>query len=98
MLSGIKLSTNSCSKPVCIFANIGKTLNIANATVNSGTMEMMVVKVKLLAVNPKWSLLKRSRNVQAVFFHGKVSASRIKSSNHAFNLSMPLSCHWKRHI
>ena len=60
-------------------ANIGNTLKIASATVNSGTMEMMVVKVKLLAVRPRWSSLKRSRSVHAVFFHGKVSASRIKS-------------------
>ena len=58
---------------------MGNALNTASATVNNGTSEMVVVKVRLLAVMPRRSSRKRSRSVRAVFCQGKFSVSRHKA-------------------
>ena len=60
MVSGTRL----CRKYFCSAswndANIGKAEKIASATVTSGTSEISVVKVRLLAVRPRWSSRKRA--------------------------------------
>ena len=67
---------------------------MASATVNSGTSEMVVVKVRLLAVMPRRSSRKRSRRVMAVVRHGKRSApfqTRQASSRPRNELSLDLT-------
>ena len=75
MLSGIRLSISHFCSTACSVENIGNAVNTASATVISGTSAMVVVKVRLLAVRPNWSLEKRSRSVCAVLFQGKCDKS-----------------------
>jgi hypothetical protein len=51
---------------------MGKALNTASITANRGTRAIRVVKVRLLAVKPRWSSRKRSRKVRAVSSQGQV--------------------------
>ena len=53
MFSGTRLSINQRCSVACRRANIGKALKIASATVNSGTSEIVVVKVRLDASHPQ---------------------------------------------
>jgi hypothetical protein len=55
----------------CSLLNAGNAVNMASSTVNSGTREITVVKVRLLAVLPRRSSRKRSRRVRAVLRQGK---------------------------
>ncbi|MNW04857.1 hypothetical protein D3C71_2010150 [compost metagenome] len=59
---------------------MGKAVNTASATVKKGTSAKMVVKVRLLAVSPRWSSRKRSRSVWAVVFQGKCDSSVTSAS------------------
>ena len=99
MLSGTRLSTSQRCTVFCRRENIGKALNTASATVNSGTSEIVVVKVRLLAVTPSRSSRKRSRRVQAVVRQGKPSRSRhsslrkVSSAPRRSLRVIPVSCH-----
>src|SRR5262249_22264521 len=66
-------------------ANIGNAENSASITVASGTMEVSVVKVRLLAGTPRRSVPKRWRRVFRVSSHGQlcsVCASRATWTRH----------------
>ena len=71
MLSGTrfcrKYFSSAASKP----ANMGKAVNTASITVTKGTSAMSVVKVRLLAVNPRRSSRKRWRSVRRVSNQGQ---------------------------
>ena len=71
MLSGTRL----CRKYFCSAAwkveNIGNAENTASITVTSGTSEISVVKVRLLAVMPSRSSRKRRRSVLSVSSQGQ---------------------------
>src|SRR3954468_6599901 len=54
---------------------MGKAVNTASATVKKGTIAMVVVKVRLLAVRPSRSSRKRSPSTAAVFPQGKCERS-----------------------
>src|ERR1035437_814581 len=71
MLFGIRLCSSHFCNTSWNLANIGNAVNTASTTVIKGTKAMVVVKVRLLAVKPKWSSRKRSRRVDAVLCHGK---------------------------
>ena len=60
---------------------MGKALKTAKATVSKGTKEMVVVKVRLPAVEPKRSSRKRSRKVSAVLRHGNRATCPTKACN-----------------
>ena len=66
MLSGTAPAGNTLQRASWNDANIGKAEKIASVTVTSGTSEISVVKVRLLAVRPRWSSRKRSRSVRKV--------------------------------
>ena len=72
MASGTRLCRKYFSSAPWKLANIGKALNAASITVTSGTSAIIVVKVRLLAVRPRRSSRKRSRNVRAVSSQGQV--------------------------
>ncbi len=98
MLSGTRLWISQRCSVACSRSNMGKALKMARATVNSGTSEMVVVKVRLLAVMPRRSSRKRSRSVSAVVCQGKSSTPRQKrraNSDRASSRSdkvIPVSC------
>src|SRR6218665_2304035 len=80
MLSGTRLLTSQPCSASCNWPKIGNAVNTANATVKNGTSARMVVKVRLLAVSPRWSARKRSRRVWAVVFQGKRDRSPSSAS------------------
>ena len=80
--SGKRLSYSHCCITPCSLLKAGKAENTASSTVNRGTSEMTVVKVRLLAVRPRWSSRKRSRRVRAVSSQGK-SLRLCKVCHHA---------------
>ena len=68
--------TSVCRKYFCKadwkVANIGNAEKTASITVTSGTSEINVVKVRLLAVRPSRSSRKRARSVRSVSSQGQV--------------------------
>jgi hypothetical protein len=64
-------------------ANIGKAVNTASITVNSGTSAISVVKVRLPAVRPRRSSRKRWRSVRRVSNQGQRAASAAGSCSRA---------------
>ena len=80
--SGNRLSDSHCCITPCSLLKAGNAENTASNTVNNGTSEITVVKVRLLAVRPRWSSRKRSRRVRAVSSQGK-SLRACKVCHHA---------------
>jgi hypothetical protein len=53
MASGNRLSESHCCSTPCSLLKAGKAENTASSTVNRGTSEITVVKVRLLAVSAR---------------------------------------------
>ncbi len=70
---------------------MGNAVNTASTTVNSGTSEMTVVNVRLLAVLPSRSSRNRSSSVRPVARQGKVFRVPSKASSFMAAI-MPAKC------
>ena len=92
MEGGTRLSTSQRWSTLCKVLNMGKAVNTANATVKNGTKAMVVVKVRLLAVKPKWSSRKRSRRVNTVSRQGKLRRRCAASATSNMAAMMPSPC------
>src|ERR1700754_2557717 len=71
MLGGTSVCRKYFSSPDWKLLNIGNAVNTASITVSSGTSEISVVNVRLLAVRPSRSSRKRSRSVRSVSNQGQ---------------------------
>ncbi|MNT82374.1 hypothetical protein D3C72_2220960 [compost metagenome] len=68
---GIKLSTSQRCRVSCSRPKLGNAVKTDSSTVKNGTKASKVVNVRLLAVKPSWSSLKRVLSVCKVLRHGK---------------------------
>ena len=72
MVSGTSICKKYFSTEAWKLENMGNAAKIASITVTSGTSEISVVKVRLLAVMPSRSSRKRWRSVLSVSSQGQV--------------------------
>jgi hypothetical protein len=76
MVSGTRLCSRYCCSASWKREKIGNAVNSASVMVTSGTRLIKVVKVRLLAVNARWSSRKRSCSVRNVAYQGQWRSAR----------------------